>query len=75
MQVLTAGQVAKLCKVAPRTVTKWFDSGLLRGYRLPLSKDRRIPYDSLVKFMNEHQMPLELLTEEPVTPEQAVTVG
>ncbi len=31
-KVFTTGQVAKICKVAPRTVSKWFDSGRLRGY-------------------------------------------
>ena len=43
MKVFTTGQVAKICKVAPRTVSKWFDSGRLRGYRIPGSQDRRIP--------------------------------
>ena len=41
--ILTTGEVAKICNVAPRTVSKWFDSGQLRGYRIPGSKDRRIP--------------------------------
>ena len=40
--VLTTGEVAKICNVAPRTVSKWFDSGALHGYRIPGSKDRRI---------------------------------
>jgi len=35
MKVFTTGQVAKICKVAPRTVSKWFDSGRLKGYRIP----------------------------------------
>lgn len=56
--VLTTGQVAKICSVAPRTVSKWFDSGQLRGYRIPGSKDRRIPMDQLVRFMQAHGMPL-----------------
>ncbi len=56
--VLTTGQVAKICKVAPRTVSKWFDSGQLRGYRIPGSKDRRIPLNHLIKFMREHGIPL-----------------
>ena len=33
--IFTTGQVAKICHVAPRTVSKWFDSGQLRGYRIP----------------------------------------
>jgi len=56
--VLTTGQVAKLCNVAPRTVSKWFDAGHLRGYRIPGSKDRRIPLEQLVRFMRAHGIPL-----------------
>lgn len=56
--VLTTGQVAKICNVAPRTVSKWFDSGQLRGYRIPGSKDRRIPLPQLVRFMRAHGIPL-----------------
>lgn len=56
--VLTTGEVAKICNVAPRTVSKWFDSGQLRGYRIPGSKDRRIPVDQLVRFMRAHGIPL-----------------
>ena len=56
--VLTTGEVAKICNVAPRTVSKWFDSGRLRGYRIPGSKDRRIPLNQLVRFMRAHNMPL-----------------
>ena len=57
-QVLTTGQVARICRVAPRTVSKWFDSGQLRGYRIPGSKDRRIPLQYLIRFMKVHGMPL-----------------
>lgn len=56
--VLTTGEVAKICNVAPRTVSKWFDSGALTGYRIPGSKDRRIPLPQLIKFMKHHGMPL-----------------
>ncbi len=55
--VLTTGDVAKICHVAPRTVSKWFDNGQLRGYRIPGSKDRRIPVTELVRFMKVHNMP------------------
>ena len=56
--VLTTGDVARICNVAPRTVSKWFDTGKLRGYRIPGSKDRRIPLDQLVRFMRAHDIPL-----------------
>ena len=55
--VLTTGDVAKICHVAPRTVSKWFDNGQLRGYRIPGSKDRRIPVGELIRFMKIHNMP------------------
>ncbi len=57
--VLTTGEVARLCNVAPRTVSKWFDSGSLKGYRIPGSKDRRIPLSHLVRFMKAHGIPLD----------------
>ena len=63
-KVFTTGQVAKICKVAPRTVSKWFDSGRLKGYRIPRSQDRRIPREQLIRFLKEHGMPLGELEEE-----------
>ena len=54
--ILTTGQVAQIRKVAPRTVTKWFDSGQLKGYRIPGSRDRRIPQAELVRFMKAHNI-------------------
>ncbi len=60
--ILTTGDVAKICHVAPRTVSKWFDNGQLRGYRIPGSKDRRIPMNELIRFMKVHNMPT---TEAP----------
>jgi len=60
--VLTTGDVARICNVAPRTVSKWFDSGQLKGYRIPGSKDRRIPLSELVRFMKANNMPTDSLT-------------
>ena len=62
--VLTTGEVAKICSVAPRTVSKWFDSGQLRGYRIPGSKDRRIPIEQLIRFMRAHGIPLNGLESD-----------
>jgi len=59
--VLTTGDVAKICNVAPRTVSKWFDNGQLKGYRIPGSKDRRIPLSELVRFMKANNMPIAAL--------------
>ena len=70
--VLTTGDVAKICNVAPRTVSKWFDSGQLRGYRIPGSKDRRIPVNELVRFMKANNMPTDAL---PVGKIRILVVG
>lgn len=64
MKVFTTGQVAKICKVGRKAVTKWFDSGRLKGYRIPGSPDRRIPRDYLIKFLKEHGMPLGDLEDD-----------
>jgi len=57
--VLTTGEVARICNVASRTVSKWFDSGQLEGYRIPGSKDRRIPMANLLTFMKQHNIPMD----------------
>ena len=56
--VLTTGQVAKFCNVSMRFVCKWFDNGLLKGYILPASKDRRVPLIELESFMRSHNIPI-----------------
>ena len=56
--VLTTGQVAKFCDVSTMSVYKWFDSGLLKGYILPASKNRRIPLTELESFMRAHNIPI-----------------
>ena len=61
--VLTTGQVSRICHVAPRTVCKWFDSGQLRGYRIPGGRDRRIPLRELMRFLKTHGIPSELVKQ------------
>ena len=64
-EVFTTGQVARICKVAPRTVVKWFDSGRLRGYRTPGGDNRRIPREELLRFQAEAA---RLLSQAPRRP-------
>lgn len=56
MKVFTVGQVAKICRVTPQAVGKWIDSGKLKGYRLPITQDHRIPREFLIKFLKEQGM-------------------
>jgi excisionase family DNA binding protein len=62
-KVFTSGEVAQVCGVSPDTVSRWFDLGQIEGYRLGPGGDRRIPYESLRKFMLSHGIPLERLEE------------
>ena len=50
---LTTGQVAKRLGVSMRTVSKWIDSGMLLGIRIPGSKDRRVHPSALEAFERE----------------------
>lgn len=51
----TTGQVASLCEVSSHTVVKWMDSGLLSGFRLPGSQDRRVSRAELQRFLLENR--------------------
>lgn len=62
-QIWTLEEIAALCKVAHRSVIKWFDSGMLRGYRVPGTQTRRVPKEYLVRFMKEYAMPQDLINQ------------
>lgn len=62
MHVFTTGEVAKICGLAPRTVSKLLDSGDMEGFRMPKPNneelgDRRIV--KLDKFIKKNGMPIE----------------
>ncbi|MFA5553277.1 MAG: response regulator [Phycisphaerae bacterium] len=57
----TTGEAADICKVSQQTIIRCFDSGRLEGFRIPGSKFRRIPRESLVKFMRSNRIPLDNL--------------
>jgi len=59
--LLTTGEAAAICKVSQQTIIRCFDAGRLEGFRIPGSKFRRIPRQSLIKFMKENNIPLENL--------------
>ncbi len=59
--VFTTGDVADICKLSQQTVIRCFDTGRLRGYRVPGSRFRRIPREALIQFMKEHNIPLDQL--------------
>ena len=59
--VFTTGEAAKICNVSQQTIIRCFDSGQLKGFRVPGSRFRRIPRDVLFKFMKENGIPTDAL--------------
>ena len=57
--LFTTGEAAEVCKVSQQTIIRCFDSGRLEGFRVPGSRFRRIPRQSLIKFMKENNIPLD----------------
>src|SRR6516225_6722577 len=64
--VFTTGEAAEICKVSQQTIIRCFDSGHLQGFRVPGSRFRRIPRESLVKFMKANSLPLDGLENEKI---------
>ncbi len=60
----TTGQIASLLEVAPRTVSKWTDSGAMPGYRISgqagRGGDRRVPREAVIEFCRSRGIPCPL---------------
>lgn len=59
--VFTTGEAAKICKVSQQTIIRCFDSGQLKGFRVPGSRFRRIPRNELYQFMKDNGIPTDAL--------------
>ncbi len=59
--VFTTGEAAKICKVSQQTIIRCFDSGQLKGFRVPGSRFRRIPREALYRFMKDNSIPTDAL--------------
>ena len=59
--VFTTGEAAKICKVSQQTIIRCFDSGQLKGFRVPGSRFRRIPREQLYSFMKDNGIPTDAL--------------
>lgn len=62
--VFTTGEAARICKVSQQTIIRCFDSGQLKGFRVPGSRFRRIPRETLQKFMKENGIPTDALDND-----------
>ena len=59
--VFTTGEAADVCKVSQQTIIRCFDSGRLKGFRVPGSRFRRIPREALIAFMKDNNIPPDAL--------------
>jgi excisionase family DNA binding protein len=59
--LFTTGEAAEVCRVSQQTIIRCFDAGRLEGFRVPGSRFRRIPRQSLIKFMKENNIPLDAI--------------
>jgi len=59
--LFTTGEAAEICRVSQQTIIRCFDAGRLEGFRVPGSRFRRIPRQSLVKFMKDNNIPLDAI--------------
>lgn len=59
--VFTTGEAAKICKVSQQTIIRCFDNGTLKGFRVPGSRFRRIPWRELYDFMRDNGIPTDAL--------------
>jgi two-component system OmpR family response regulator len=59
--VFTTGEAAEICKVSQQTIIRCFDSGRLKGFRVPGSRFRRIPREALIAFMKDNGIPPDAL--------------
>lgn len=60
--VFTTGEAARACSISQQTINRCFDTGQLKGYKVPGSKFRRIPREHLLSFMKEHGIPTDGLS-------------
>ena len=64
--VYTTGEAAEICKLSQQTIIRCFDSGQLKGFRVPGSKFRRIPRGLLTQFMKDNGIPLDGFNDDRI---------
>lgn len=55
---LSTYRIARMTGFAPRTVTKWCDTGKLKCFRLPPGNHRRILPADLIAFLEGYGVPV-----------------
>lgn len=61
MRSLSTGEVAKITQTSVQSVIRWINLGMLKAWKVPGSRFRRIEERDLRDFMSRHNIPLEFL--------------
>lgn len=56
-KIFTTGDIAKICNVGMKAVQGWFDSGRLKGFRIPGSRKRQVPRVYFLRFLEDNNLP------------------
>ena len=62
-EVYTTGEAARICRISQNTIIRCFDAGELKGFRVPMTKYRRIPKNYLISFMKTNNLPQKWIDE------------
>lgn len=62
-ELYTTGEVARICKMAIRTVQLYCEKGVFEVRKSPVTGHRRISRDSFILFMKEHKIPISRLDD------------
>jgi len=57
-KVYTTGEVANIVGVNFRTVSRWIDKGIMKGYKIPGRGDHRVTEGGLLNFLKENNIPI-----------------
>jgi CheY-like chemotaxis protein len=63
-EYLTTGEAARLANISRSTISRNFDKGIFQGKKNPITGERLISRESLVKFMKQFNLPVEALALE-----------
>jgi excisionase family DNA binding protein len=64
MRSLSTGEAARITKTSVQTVIRWINEGMLKAWKVPGSRFRRIEEKDLRHFMVKHNIPLHFLDTE-----------
>lgn len=57
-RALTTGQVAMVTGISQQQVIRCFDAGDLKGFKVPMSRYRRVPVKAVAEWAERHGLQL-----------------